>query len=171
MANLCFSGTWVDWWLINKNVIFLSCFIFACRLVLYLYVCAVESPEISGFCVLKVLVDHRKVVLFCYADNLIQSPEDIISRKYIQLKFLELNVLCLSDSSAIVFTSEYKSCRTLLSMMLLPFSRNLKLIYNEISSDKSNFQQTQNENYTLSALRYYYSIEESTSKKYLIVYS
>ena len=140
-------GTRVDWWLINKNVIFLSCFIFACRLVLYLYVCAVENPEISRFCVLKVLVDHRKVVLFCYADNLIQSPEDIISRKYIQLS------------------------RTLLSMMLLPFSRNLKLIYNEISSDKSNFQQTQNENYTLSALRYTYSIEESTSKKDLIVYS
>ena len=39
-ANLCFSSTRVAWWLINKNVIFLlSRFIFACRLVLYLYAC------------------------------------------------------------------------------------------------------------------------------------
>ena len=28
-------------------------FIFTCRLVLYLYACAVENPEISGFCVSK----------------------------------------------------------------------------------------------------------------------
>ena len=53
-ANLCFSSTRVVWWLINKSVIFLlSRFIFACRLVLYLYACAVENPEIPGFCVSK----------------------------------------------------------------------------------------------------------------------
>ena len=42
----------VAWWLINKNVIFLlSRLIFACRLVLYLYACAVENTVIPGFCV------------------------------------------------------------------------------------------------------------------------
>ena len=53
-ANLCFSSTRIYWRLINKNVIFLFLyFIFACRLVVYLYVCAVENPEFSGFCVSK----------------------------------------------------------------------------------------------------------------------
>ena len=50
-AKLCFSGTWIDRWLINNNVIFLCLrFIFACFFVLYLYGCAVENSEISGFC-------------------------------------------------------------------------------------------------------------------------
>ena len=54
-ALQCFSGTWVEWRLIDKNVIFLCLrFIFACRLVLYLYACEVENPEISGFCVSKI---------------------------------------------------------------------------------------------------------------------
>ena len=45
-----FSG---DWWLIKKKMSFFSClrFIFACRLVLYLYACAVENP--LGFCASK----------------------------------------------------------------------------------------------------------------------
>ena len=64
-ANLCFSITRVVWWLINKKVIFLlSRFIFACRLVLYLYACAVENPEIPGFCVTKnrgLRTDHKRV--------------------------------------------------------------------------------------------------------------
>ena len=51
--------------LINKNVIFLlSRFIFACRLVLNLYACAVENPEIPGFCVSKsrgLRIDHKRV--------------------------------------------------------------------------------------------------------------
>ena len=56
-----------------------SRFIFACRLVLYLYACAVENPEIPGFCVSKsrgLRTDHERakkiemyVVLFCYAYN------------------------------------------------------------------------------------------------------
>ena len=40
-------------------------FIFACRLVLYLYACAVENPKISGFCVSKskdLRTDHHKWV-------------------------------------------------------------------------------------------------------------
>ena len=39
-------------------------FIFACRLVLYLYACAVENPEIPGFCVSKNIglrTDHKRV--------------------------------------------------------------------------------------------------------------
>ena len=65
-ANLCFSSTTVAWWLINKNVIFLlSRFIFACRLVLYLYACAVENPEILGFCTVSkskgLRTDHKRV--------------------------------------------------------------------------------------------------------------
>ena len=41
-----------------------SLFIFACRLVLYLYACAVENPEIPGFCVSKsrgLRTDHKRV--------------------------------------------------------------------------------------------------------------
>ena len=41
--------------------------IFACRLVLYsLHACAVENPEISGFCVSKIramFTDHRKKII------------------------------------------------------------------------------------------------------------
>ena len=43
---------------------FLSRFIFACCLVLYLYACAVENPEIPGFCVSKsrgLHTDHKRV--------------------------------------------------------------------------------------------------------------
>ena len=40
-AKLCFLDIWVDWWLINKNLIFLCLsFVFVCRLVLCLYACA-----------------------------------------------------------------------------------------------------------------------------------
>ena len=47
--------TKVDWWLANKNAILLCLrFIFTCRLVLYLYACAVENPEILGFCVSEI---------------------------------------------------------------------------------------------------------------------
>ena len=52
--------------LINKSSFFLlSRFIFACRLVLYLYACAVENPEIPGFCTVSksrgLRTDHKWV--------------------------------------------------------------------------------------------------------------
>ena len=66
-ANLCCSGTWVDWWLINKKCLFpASHFIFACRFVLYLYVCAVKNSEIPGFCVPK----RSVILLFCYTNRM-----------------------------------------------------------------------------------------------------
>ena len=63
-VNLFFSGTWVDWRLINKNVIFL-CLRFIFDLVLHLYAMriAVQNPEISGFCLWKIRglrTDHKR---------------------------------------------------------------------------------------------------------------
>ena len=64
-AKLCFSGTWLDWWLIDKNIIFLCRrFIFASRLVLYFYACAIENTDISGLCVSKsrgLRTDHKRM--------------------------------------------------------------------------------------------------------------
>ena len=60
-TRVCFSGTKVNWWLIYKTHFFtIFCFIFGRRLVLYLYACAVENPEIS---VLFCNADKRKVCL------------------------------------------------------------------------------------------------------------
>ena len=52
--------------LVSNQQKFFCClrFIFACRLVLYLYTCAVGNPEISGFCVSKCRgwrTDHKRV--------------------------------------------------------------------------------------------------------------
>ena len=65
VLNLCFSGTWVDWLLINKNVISLSPlqFSIAVRFCIYRHG-AVENPEISKFCVSKSIglhTDHKRV--------------------------------------------------------------------------------------------------------------
>ena len=65
-ANLCFSSTRVAWGLINKKCHFSAVFalFFAYRLALYLYTCAVENPEISGFCVSKsrgLRAGHKRV--------------------------------------------------------------------------------------------------------------
>ena len=49
----------------QQNVIFLlPSFIFACRLVLHLFACTVENPEIPGFCVSKsrgLHIDYKRV--------------------------------------------------------------------------------------------------------------
>ena len=47
----------------QQKVIFLCLhFIFACRLVLYLYLCAVENHEISEFCEIRAVpTDHKRV--------------------------------------------------------------------------------------------------------------
>ena len=54
-VQTCISSTRVACWLP---------LIFACCLVLYLYACAVENPEIPGFCVSKSIglrTDHKRV--------------------------------------------------------------------------------------------------------------
>ena len=70
----------------------LSRFIFACRLVLYLYACAVENPEILGFCVSKsrgLRTDHKrvkKIETFCCSVTQTNKTEQYNSRCFVVLK-------------------------------------------------------------------------------------
>ena len=48
------SLVWGMYTLHQQKNFFCLCSIFACRLILYLYVCAVDNSEISGFCESKI---------------------------------------------------------------------------------------------------------------------
>ena len=81
---------------LSTKISFFSCLslIFACRLVLYLYACAVENPEILGFCVSK----SRQIYLVCIIS---------IVKRYIFLTILLTQFLFLSVV-ALIFLADTK---------------------------------------------------------------
>ena len=121
-----------------------SRFIFACRLVFYLYACTVENPEIPGFCVSKsrdLRTDHKrvkKIETWCFSVTQTKINNVLCYSIEIYLSIFSTFGWTIKQ----IFNSKNRISKLFSRVLVEIFSSNICLNYSYINVKTKGFSKT-----------------------------